>query len=65
MQIPNPLLLANDEDGDGAAGGDDVTTVVDIVDAFDLKEIELKKGAWGALVKGKSTQYLNECSIPP
>jgi len=45
------FLLANDENGDGAAGGDDVSYVVDIVDHFGLKEIELKKAAWGAYIK--------------
>ena len=46
-------VLANDEDGDGAAGGEDVSYVIDIVDHFGLKEIELKKAAWGAYIKRK------------
>lgn len=43
--------IANTEDGEGDAGGADSITVIDIVDAFSLKEIELKKAGWGALVK--------------
>ena len=51
-------VIANDEDGDGATGGDDVSYVIDIVDSFGLKEIELKKAAWGAYVKCKSHSFI-------
>ena len=48
-----PLFtLANDDD-EGGAGGDDSVNVIDIVDAFRLKEIEMDKKTWGAYVKGK------------
>ena len=32
--------------------GDDTVSVVDIVDAFRLKEIELDKKAWTGYIKG-------------
>ena len=51
IKMSNDQFIANDEDGDGGAGGDDVQNVIDIVDAFGLKEIELKKAAWGAMIK--------------
>lgn len=48
------LCLANDEEGEGGAtGGDEGVTVIDVVDAHRLKEIELDKKSWTAYIKGK------------
>lgn len=53
-QVNNLYLIANDEEGEGAAGGDsDAVTVIDLVDAHRLKEIEFDKKAWTAYIKGK------------
>ena len=41
-----------DEEGDGT-GDDGSVNVIDIVDSFRLKEIELDKKAWTAYIKGK------------
>lgn len=55
----NPFLLIfldNDEEegGDGGAGGNDQgESVIDLVDAHRLKEINLDKKAWTAYIKGK------------
>ena len=46
----NNLCVDNDED-EGAGGADSVT-VIDIVDAHRLKEIELDKKGFGAYLKG-------------
>ena len=46
------ILLAG-EDEDGGAPSDDSVTVIDIVDAFRLKEIELDKKSWTIYIKGK------------
>lgn len=47
------ILIANDEEGEGGAGGgNEGVTVIDVVDAHRLKEIELDKKAWTAYIKG-------------
>ena len=46
----NQLL---DEEGDGT-GDDGTVNVVDIVDAFRLKEFELDKKSWTTYIKGKA-----------
>ena len=46
------FLLGNDEDG--AAPDDQSVTVINIVDAHRLKEIELDKKAFMGYIKGKS-----------
>ena len=43
-----------DEEGDGTGADDGSVNVIDIVDAFRLKEIELGKKAWTAYIKGKA-----------
>ena len=44
--------IANDDDDGGAGGGEDSVTVIDIVDAHRLKEIELDKKGFTAYIKG-------------
>jgi hypothetical protein len=46
------FLIANDDE-DGGAGGDDNVSVVDIVDAFKLKEINITKPEFVAYIKRK------------
>ena len=48
------IVLANaDEDGnDDGAPDENSVTVIDIVDSFRLKEINLDKKAWTAYIKG-------------
>jgi len=44
------LIFLLDEE-EGGAGGNDSVSVIDIVDAMRLKEIELDKKAWTAYIK--------------
>ena len=53
--FPSLILLDNDEEDAGGAGGDQGITVIDLVDAHRLKEIELDKKAWTAYIKGTLT----------
>jgi hypothetical protein len=53
IQDINPRCsLDNDEEG-GAGGNSEAVSIVDIVDAHRLKEIELDKKAWTGYIKGK------------
>ena len=52
MSISLTLYIDNDEDEGGAAGGDEGVTVIDLVDAHRLKEINLDKKAWTGYIKG-------------
>ena len=45
-------ILDNDEEDGGAAGGDDVETVINIVEAHRLQEINLEKKAFMGYIKG-------------
>ena len=46
-------IIANTEEGEEAAeGGDQGVTVIDLVDAHRLKEIQLDKKTWTGYVKG-------------
>ena len=51
-------LLFIGEDEDGGAPSDDVVNVIDIVDAFRLKEVELDKKGWTGLIRGKFFLHL-------
>lgn len=48
--VINNIFSIDEEDG-GAADSNDIT-VIDIVDSFRLKEIELDKKGWTAYIKG-------------
>ena len=47
-------ILDNDEEDGGAAGGDDVETVINIVEAHRLQEITLEKKVFMGYIKGTS-----------
>lgn len=51
------FCIANDED-DGGAAGEDIENVIDIVDAFKLKEINISKAEFTAYIKRKYTETL-------
>jgi hypothetical protein len=48
----NITLVDNDEEDGGAGGNSNAETVIDLVDAHRLKEINLDKKSWTAYIKG-------------
>ena len=52
-------LFCIGEDEDGGAPSDDSVTVIDIVDACRLKEVELDKKGWTGIIKGTYIPFLD------
>ena len=57
LSVLNTIFIGDDVAGDGGDGA----TVIDVVDAHRLKEIELDKKAWMGYIKGK--WYKFDCVI--
>jgi hypothetical protein len=54
-------IIGEDEDGNAVVGSStDGVTVIDIVDAHRLKEIELDKKGWTGYIKGKYSYYIGD-----
>lgn len=57
--ITNTVIIFKlGDDEDGGTGEEQGVTVIDVVDAHRLKEIELDKKAWTGYIKGISLEWL-------